>query len=201
MHHSLRADLDGFPEVLGEAVRLSDRYLDTLSQRHVSRPPLSFPLLDLPEDGMGSAATLRSFEGRYFDGLTASTGSRSFGYVVGGATPAAVAGDWLTSALDQDNGEGVTVHLETEAARMLGQLLGVPEDYFGTFVTGAAMANFTGLATGRQWHGRRHERVPRAGAEPGREVDRGRSGVHDADDLPRHFRNQGRAMQLAHRSR
>jgi glutamate/tyrosine decarboxylase-like PLP-dependent enzyme len=155
MHHSLHADLDGFSEVLGEAVRLSDRYLDTLSQRHVSRPPLFFPLLDLPEDGMGAAAALRSFEGRYFDGLTASTGSRSFGYVVGGATPAAVAGDWLTSALDQDNGEGVTVHLETEAARMLGQLLGVPEDYFGTFVTGATMANFTSLATGRQWHGRR----------------------------------------------
>ena len=65
-----------------------------------------------------------------------------------------MAGDWLTAAFDQDNGEGITAHLETEALHMLRQLLALPEEYAGTFVTGATMANAVGLATARQWLGR-----------------------------------------------
>ncbi len=150
----LRTDLGRFEAILEEAARLSDRYLSGLDARTVSRPPISLPLLDLPDEGRGASDALDVFDARYFAELTASTGPRWFGYVVGGATPAAVAGDWLTAALDQDNGEGATVHLEIEAVHMLRQLLGLPADHSGLFVTGGTMANFAGLATGRQWLGR-----------------------------------------------
>ncbi|NOK62052.1 MAG: aspartate aminotransferase family protein [Chloroflexi bacterium AL-W] len=124
-----------------------------INERPAGLPPTTHPLLDLPEQGEGGCAAIEAFAARYYDELTASAGPRSFGYVVGGTTPAAVAGDWLTAAFDQDNGEGMTAHLETEAMHMLRQLFRLPDDHTGVFVSGDTMANVVGLATGREWLG------------------------------------------------
>lgn len=154
MHKVLESDLNGIEDVLDEAAALARRFLAQINERPASLPPVSHSCLNLPISGCGGAGAIRTFSDRYYDALIASAGPRFFGYVVGGATPAALAGDWLTAAFDQDNGEGVTAHLETEAVHMLRQLCGLPEDYLGVFVTGATMANFAGLATARQWLGR-----------------------------------------------
>jgi glutamate/tyrosine decarboxylase-like PLP-dependent enzyme len=85
-------------------------------------------------------------------GVVASSSGRYFGFVVGGATPAAVAADWLTSVWDQNAalyvlGPAASV-VEEVAGGWLAELLGLPAGVSVGFVTGAQMANFSGLAIG-----------------------------------------------------
>ncbi len=86
-------------------------------------------------------------------GLTAMPAGRFFGFVIGGTHPAAMAADWLTSAWDQNAGmRSVTpAHsaVEDVAGEWILDLLGLPADSAVGFVTGGTMANFTGLAAGR----------------------------------------------------
>jgi glutamate/tyrosine decarboxylase-like PLP-dependent enzyme len=87
-------------------------------------------------------------------GLMAMPSGRFFGWVIGGTLPAALAADWLVSAWDQNAGmrfasPGV-VAAEEAAAGWLLDLLGLPSTADVGFVTGATMANFTGLAAARQ---------------------------------------------------
>ncbi|MGZ4597839.1 MAG: pyridoxal phosphate-dependent decarboxylase family protein, partial [Actinomycetes bacterium] len=87
-------------------------------------------------------------------GLMAMPSGRFFGWVIGGTLPAALAADWLVSAWDQNSGMRFatpgTVAAEEDAAAWLLDLLGLPAGADVGFVTGATMANFTGLAAGRQ---------------------------------------------------
>jgi glutamate/tyrosine decarboxylase-like PLP-dependent enzyme len=82
-----------------------------------------------------------------------NTGGRYFGFVNGGALPAALAADWLTTAWDQNAGPGpcspVAGVLEEIAIRWVCEALGLPTGTGGSFVTGASMANFCGLAAAR----------------------------------------------------
>jgi glutamate/tyrosine decarboxylase-like PLP-dependent enzyme len=86
-------------------------------------------------------------------GLVASPSGRFFGFVIGGAHPAALAADRLVGAWDQNSGikaltPGV-VAAEQVAARWLLDLLGLPPGSGVGFVTGATMSNFTCLAAAR----------------------------------------------------
>jgi len=86
-------------------------------------------------------------------GLVASAGPRYFGFVVGGALPAAVAADWLTAAWDQNGGGAITAPglavVEAVAAGWVRELLGLPADCGVGFVTGCQMAHVTCLAAAR----------------------------------------------------
>jgi glutamate/tyrosine decarboxylase-like PLP-dependent enzyme len=87
------------------------------------------------------------------DGLVAMTGPRYFGFVIGSSVPAAAAADMLTSAWDQNTFNYVmspagSVAEET-VARWLLDLLRLPATASVGLVTGATMANFTGLAAAR----------------------------------------------------
>ena len=55
----------------------------------------------LPDEGAGSVAALRTLVEAAEIGATRSAGPRFFHFVMGGGTPAALAADWLASALDQ----------------------------------------------------------------------------------------------------
>ncbi len=115
------------------------------------REALAGPLPDGPSD---PAEVVDELAELVEPGLMAMPSGRFFGWVIGGTLPAALAADWLTSAWDQNSGMRYaspgTVAAEEAAAGWLLELLGLPPGADVGFVTGATMANFTGLAAGRQ---------------------------------------------------
>lgn len=148
---------------LAKAHELSLAFLESLPERPVSRVPSAAEmatLLDepLPETGVDPAEAVSQWFRRAECGITASPGPRFFGFVTGGATPAAVAGDWLASALDQNAslwaGSAAAVQTELVVLRWLKELFGLPDEWAGALTSGATMANLVGLAAARQWAGR-----------------------------------------------
>jgi len=151
-----------FP-ALDQAIALAKEYLSTLPSRPVARDITAETLakaLDepLPERGSDPAEVVAEWFSRAEVGIVASPGPRFFGFVNGGSTPAALAGDWLASAIDQNAGVwlGSPAAAQTEEVvlRWLKALFGMPADWAGGLTTGATMANLTGLAAARQWAGR-----------------------------------------------
>ena len=107
----------------------------------------------LPQEGSDPAEVVDLLASACEPGLTAMGSGRFFGFVIGGTHPAALAADWLVSAWDQNAGlRRVTpAHSAVEdiSSTWLLDLLGLPEESAVGFVTGGTMANFTGLAAGR----------------------------------------------------
>jgi glutamate/tyrosine decarboxylase-like PLP-dependent enzyme len=93
--------------------------------------------------------------------VVAEPSGRYFGFVIGGAVPASIAADWLTSTWDQNAGIFVggpsASIVEQVAGAWLIELLGLPRQASFGFVTGGQMANFTALAAAR------HHVLARAG--------------------------------------
>jgi glutamate/tyrosine decarboxylase-like PLP-dependent enzyme len=107
----------------------------------------------LPDRGSSPVQVIEDLVAHVEPGLMASQSGRFYGWVMGGTLPAALAADWLVSAWDQNAGmrdatPGV-VAVEDAASRWLLDVLGLPEGAGVGFVTGATMANFTGLAAAR----------------------------------------------------
>jgi len=107
----------------------------------------------LPERGEPAERVVEDLADDAEPGLVATAGPRYFGFVIGGAVPAAVAAEWLAAAWDPPPGLFVTspamAIVEETAAAWLLDLLGLPADASVGFVTGAHMANFTALAAAR----------------------------------------------------
>jgi glutamate/tyrosine decarboxylase-like PLP-dependent enzyme len=107
----------------------------------------------LPDAGMDAATLIKELSMAAEPGLLATPSGRFFGFVIGGAMPATVAADWLTSVWDQNAGLYVAspaaAVTEEVAGRWLKELLGLPPDCSFGFVTGGQMANFTCLAAAR----------------------------------------------------
>jgi glutamate/tyrosine decarboxylase-like PLP-dependent enzyme len=86
-------------------------------------------------------------------GLVASAGPRYFGFVVGGALPAATAADILAAGWDQIATNAVTspaaIAAEAAAGAWLKELLGIPPSASVGFVPGCQAANTVGLAAAR----------------------------------------------------
>ncbi|WP_329195247.1 MULTISPECIES: pyridoxal phosphate-dependent decarboxylase family protein [unclassified Streptomyces] len=163
MHPTLAADLARLPALLDATRHAAAEALATLDTRPVlpgagtpAEPPLTpEPLPDTPT---GTEATLTAFRTRWAPRLSASAGPRYLGFVTGGATPAALAGDWLTAAHDQNSNsalDGAGQDLERETVTWLRDLFGLGPAHTGTFVSGATMSNTTGLAIAREWLGER----------------------------------------------
>lgn len=90
--------------------------------------------------------------------LSAGAGPRYLGFVTGGATPAALAGDWLTATFDQNSNSSLDPagqRLERETVGWLREFFGLCAEHHGAFVSGATMANTVGLAIAREWLGER----------------------------------------------
>ena len=107
----------------------------------------------LPDAGIGGADVVEELVRGLDGGLVASPGPRYFGFVTGGALPAALAADWLTAAWDQNSFSAVSSPaagaVEAVVAEWLKPLLGLPDRASVGLVTGGQMANVTGLAAAR----------------------------------------------------
>lgn len=133
-------------------------YLAGLPARPVHAPPaataglraLDVPLPDGPTD---AGEVLRRLDALGSPATVASAGGRYFGFVTGGALPAALAAHWLASAWDQN----AVFHVTSPAAAALERIalgwvldcLQLPPDWAGGFVTGTTMAHVAALATAR----------------------------------------------------
>ncbi|MGC6387419.1 pyridoxal phosphate-dependent decarboxylase family protein [Ewingella sp. S1.OA.A_B6] len=161
MHPLLQHDSDTFGDILQQARDTAVSFIDSLPGRSTC-PPLSAQQLKagddvLPEQGIGAAAAMNHFWEKYAEGISASAGPRYFGFVTGGGTPASLSADWLVSTIDQNaqlNFDTVSPAIELATINQLKQLLGLPADQCGTFVSGATMANVVSMAIARQWLGR-----------------------------------------------
>ncbi|MFC7714946.1 pyridoxal phosphate-dependent decarboxylase family protein [Nonomuraea recticatena] len=142
----------------------AEPYLGSLGERPVHDHSADH-LLDLlegplSEEGEGTMAAVEQLLAVGTEASTQTSGPRFFHFVVGGATPAAQAADWVTSLLDQASGLHLTSPLAARAERValdwLKDLFGLPPAYGGVLTPSATFANLTGLACARQWWGERH---------------------------------------------
>jgi glutamate/tyrosine decarboxylase-like PLP-dependent enzyme len=148
----------GTRELLGETASYAADFLEGLPERRVAesagvdelRSSLGGPLPDGPTDPREVVAQLAEAAD---PGLFATPGGRFFGFVIGGAVPAALAADWLSSAWDQNAGLYVAgpsaAVVEEVAGAWTAELLGLPDDVSFGFVTGCQMAHFTALGAAR----------------------------------------------------
>jgi glutamate/tyrosine decarboxylase-like PLP-dependent enzyme len=155
MNQLLRQDLQQMDAFLQEVKDYSVLFLSSVDALPVKVADTTFERFDLPQKGMGGMNTLLQFRKRYEECLAGNSGPRNWGFVTGGATLPAIAGDWLTAVFDMNASDKDTapLQIETETVAMLRQLFGLPDAFLGSFVTGATMANFAGLAIARQWAG------------------------------------------------
>jgi glutamate/tyrosine decarboxylase-like PLP-dependent enzyme len=159
MNKLLQNDLNNLENILEEVKKLGVDYVKNLTTRPTSTKKEWVENNRLNLDGLGSMNALAEFKARFEPIMVASSGPRYWGFVTGGSTPAAIAGDWLTSVYDQNSqstyGHGdISATIEIETIKLLLDLFGLPDDFFGGFVTGATMSTFTSLAVARQWLGK-----------------------------------------------
>jgi glutamate/tyrosine decarboxylase-like PLP-dependent enzyme len=150
--------VDDLRDLLDLTSGLAADFYETLPERAVFprasvtelREAFGTPLPEQPTDPRVVIAELAAAAD---PGLVAEPAGRYFGFVIGGAVPASLAADWLTSAWDQNAGLYVcgpaASIVEEVAGAWLLELLDLPRDASFGFVTGGQMANFTALAAAR----------------------------------------------------
>jgi len=150
--------MDDLRELFELTAAIAADFYETLPDRPVYprasvaelQAALSAPL---PEHGLPARTVIAELAAAVDPGLVAEASGRYFGFVVGGALPASIAADWLTSTWDQNAGLFVlgpsASIVEQAAGAWLIELLGLPRHASFGFVTGAQMANFTALAAAR----------------------------------------------------
>jgi len=152
--------------LLASVAAAADAYLSELDSRLVADPAAGVLLAELrrplPEDGLGSPETVEELLRIGTATATHSAGPRFFHFVMGGATPAALAGDWVAALLDQNAGMWTSspfaTTLETVTIEWLKDLFGLPAGWGGVLTPSATFANLTGLAAARHWWAGRHGR-------------------------------------------
>ena len=150
--------VDDLRELFEQTAAIASDFYETLADRPVYpratvaelHAALSSPL---PEHGLPARTVIAELAAAVDPGLVAEASGRYFGFVIGGAVPASIAADWLTSTWDQNAGLFVAGPsasvVEQVAGAWLIDLLGLPRHASFGFVTGGQMATFTALAAAR----------------------------------------------------
>jgi glutamate/tyrosine decarboxylase-like PLP-dependent enzyme len=145
-------------DLLEHTFQRAARYLDSLDSRGVAPTEQALTRLNLldgllPDSPTDAEEVIALLDYAGSPGTVASAGGRYFGFVIGGSLPASLAANWLASAWDQNAGlvaaSPVAATLESISLKWLLDVLRLPKNSAGAFVTGATMANFTSLAAAR----------------------------------------------------
>jgi glutamate/tyrosine decarboxylase-like PLP-dependent enzyme len=145
-------------DLLHETADRAANYLETLQTHRISPDPEAVTTLQqfnqpLPAAPSDPAETLRMLDDIGSPATMRMSSGRFFGFVIGSKLPAALVANWMATAWDNNTGyfrtSPTTAMLENVALGWLLDILGLPADSGGAFVTGATMANLTGIATGR----------------------------------------------------
>jgi glutamate/tyrosine decarboxylase-like PLP-dependent enzyme len=145
-------------DLLKDVASRVQRYLDDIARRRVFPAPAALQGLasfsvPLQEEPLAPASVLAELDTLGSPATVAGAGGRYFGFVTGATLPAARAANMLAAAWDQNAGlevqSPVGAYLERVCRDWLVELLGLPAQTEVGFVTGATMANFTGLAAAR----------------------------------------------------
>ncbi|HEY8284922.1 MAG TPA: pyridoxal-dependent decarboxylase, partial [Chloroflexota bacterium] len=145
-------------DLLQETAERASAYLNSLPDRPVAPRAAALVGLaaleqELPQQPTNPAEVLALLDDLGSPATVASAGPRYFGFVTGGSLPAALAANWLAGAWDQNVAfttmSPTASRLEATALRWLLDMLALPAEAAGAFVTGATMANFTALAAAR----------------------------------------------------
>ncbi|MEI8132054.1 MAG: aminotransferase class V-fold PLP-dependent enzyme [Leptolinea sp.] len=133
-------------------------YLESLDQSPVSAS-VSYSELktrlnySLSDQGVNSEKVLDDLVNDTRGGLLGCAGGRFFGWVTGGALPASLAADWMTSTWDQNAlvyaGSPAEAVIEEVCGVWLKDLLRLPQSASFALVTGCQMAHVTCLAAAR----------------------------------------------------
>ncbi|HSK27367.1 MAG TPA: aminotransferase class V-fold PLP-dependent enzyme [Jiangellales bacterium] len=150
--------MDDLAQLLHRAAAAAADHRATVAERPVA-PPVDRAALragfggELPDRGTDPGTVLDELLAAAGPGLVGTAGPRFFGFVIGGALPAATAADVLTGGWDQCGFNAVlspaAAAAEDCAGRWLKDLLGIPQTATVGFVTGGQEANTVGLAAAR----------------------------------------------------
>ena len=163
-------------DLLHETADHAADFLESLPERPVFpqvdagelRARLGGPVPEGPTDAREVVAELAAVGS---EAAVAIPGPRYFGFVIGGALPASLAADWLTSTWDQNAGLYVAgpaaAVVEEIAGAWLADLLRLPRATSFAFVTGTQMAHATAMAAARN-HVLAERRLGRGGEGPDR---------------------------------
>ena len=144
--------------LLETSSELAIRYLEELGHRKVAPSGAAIDRIErfrepLPETSTNPEDVIRLLDDIGSPATMAMAGPRFFGFVIGGSLPASLAANWLAGAWDQNSAlyqvTPATALIEEVALGWLVDLFGLPAGSGGAFVTGATVANFTGLAAAR----------------------------------------------------
>jgi len=147
-----------FEEALRQAYDNAVAYLGGLGGRPVAatadrktlRERLGRPLA---EQGTAAEQVIADLVADVEGGILNTAGGRFFGWVIGGAVPAALAADWLTGAWDQNAAVYATAPAAAVVEEIVGawlkEILGLPQGASFALVSGCQMAHATSLASAR----------------------------------------------------
>src|SRR6478735_8100703 len=127
MNSLLQNDYKNLSNILSQTQQLAEQYFEKQEGLAPGRFVKNIEMPEMPEKGIGTEKALQFFQANYSHLITNSAGPRYFGFVTGGSTPAAVAGDWLVSIYDQvmsGSNDSAAHFLEREALHFLKQLFG-----------------------------------------------------------------------------
>ena len=145
-------------ELLAEAAARAAEYLAGISSRRVAPRVEDVARLEalggaLPQTGSDPSEVLALLDDLGSRSTVTTTGGRYFGFVIGGALPAALAANWLAGAWDQNAAYSVmspvSAKIEEIVLAWFVDLFGLPLTCGAGFVTGTTMANFSALAAAR----------------------------------------------------
>jgi glutamate/tyrosine decarboxylase-like PLP-dependent enzyme len=144
--------------LLNDAFRRAVTYLEQIPGRRVAPSPAAIEALrelvvPLPETALEPQAVLALLDRIGSPATVASNAGRYYGFVNGGVLPAAMAASWMVSTWDQNISLRVmspaAAAFEDVAIEWARSVLGLPVGCGSAIVTGATMANMTGLAAAR----------------------------------------------------